>query len=275
MTLDWQACERARLARDPRFDGRFFTAVLTTGIFCRPICPAPAPKSENVRYYPSAAAAGEAGFRPCLRCRPEAAPGSPLWLGSEAVVARATALIHEGYLNQHRLEELAALMGLGERQLRRLFQAGIGASPKAVADMQRLLFAKKLLYETHMSLTDVALAAGFNSIRRFNDAFLQAYGRAPGELRNKPKAADASEHLSLLLPYRPPLNWPALLGFFRLRAIPGVEQIDDQRYRRTISLGGHCGWLQVEPVQGQDALQLTLSFPEPAQVVLIITQNVV
>src|SRR5690606_30315388 len=269
MTLDWQTCERARLARDPRFDGRFFTAVLTTGIFCRPICPAPTPKPDNVRYYASAAAAGEAGFRPCLRCRPEAAPGSPLWQGSEVVVARAHALIQEGYLNHHPLADLADLMGLGERQLRRLFHSAVGASPKAVADMQRLLFAKKLLHETRMSLTDVALAAGFNSIRRFNDAFRQAYGRTPSELRRSQSEA-SSEHLSLLLPYRPPLNWPAMLGFYRMRAIPGVERVDDQSYSRTIALGAHSGWLRVEAVANQDALKLTVAFPDPGQLMRIV-----
>ena len=269
MTLDWQTCERARLARDPRFDGRFFTAVLTTGIFCRPICPAPTPKPNNVRYYASAAAAGEAGFRPCLRCRPEAAPGSPLWQGSEAVVARAHALIQEGYLNHHPLADLADLMGLGERQLRRLFHSAVGASPKAVADMQRLLFAKKLLHETRMSLTEVALAAGFNSIRRFNDAFRQAYGKTPSELRRAQSEA-SSDQLSLLLPYRPPLNWPAMLGFYRMRAIPGVERVDDQSYSRTIALGEHSGWLRVEAVANQDALKLTVAFPDPGQLMPIV-----
>src|SRR5690606_19057990 len=167
MALDWQICEKARLARDVRFDGRFFTGVLTTGIFCRPVCPAPPPKAENVRYFPSAAAASEAGFRPCLRCRPEAAPGSPLWLGGEAVVGRANTLIQEGFLSRHGLPALAQRLGVDERQLRRWFQSSVGAPPKAVADMQRLLFAKKLLHETGMSMTEVAMAAGFNSLRRF------------------------------------------------------------------------------------------------------------
>ncbi len=148
MTLDTRICERARLARDPRFDGLFFTGVLSTGIYCRPICPARSPKPENIVYFPSAAAAAEAGLRPCLRCRPEAAPGSPAWNGTSATVSRAMLLIRQGALNEGSLEDLAAKLGVGSRHLRRLFQTHIGASPKSLATTQKILFAKKLLTET-------------------------------------------------------------------------------------------------------------------------------
>lgn len=268
--LDWQTCEQARLARDARFDGRFFTAVLTTGIFCRPICPAPVPRSENVRYFPSAAAASEAGFRPCLRCRPEAAPGSQLWQGQEALVGRAQALIQTGFLNQQSVPALAARLGVGERQLGRLFQASLGASPKAVANMQRLLFAKQLLHETSMTMTDVAMASGFNSLRRFNDAFHRCYGRAPSELRGKPRS-DA-EVLTLRLSYRPPLDWPALLGWLRLRAIPGVEQVSDNRYRRSICLKQQTGWIEVSACDDQPVLRLSVHFPDLSQLMDIVAR---
>src|SRR6478672_8636422 len=162
-----RALDRARLSRDPRFDGKFFIAVTTTGIYCRPICPVRSPKAAHIRYFPTAAAAAEAGFRPCLRCRPEAAPGTPAWLGTSAVVRRALRLIDEGVLDQDSVELLANRLGIGPRHLRRLFVRHVGASPLIVASTRRLHFAKRLLDETSLSITDVALAAGFGSVRRF------------------------------------------------------------------------------------------------------------
>src|SRR5258706_605864 len=169
MTLDLQVCERARLARDPRFDGRFFIAVTTTGIYCRPICPAPSPKSSNVRYYPSAAAAAEAGFRPCLRCRPEASPGTPAWLGASSTVSRALKLIGESALDGGGVDTLAERLGIGARHLRRLFLKYLGATPIAVAQTRRVHFAKKLIDETRLPMTQIAMAAGFGSVRRIFD----------------------------------------------------------------------------------------------------------
>lgn len=268
--LDPQVCERARLARDARFDGRFFTAVLTTGIYCRPVCPAASrARMEHVRYYPSAAAAAEAGYRPCLRCRPEAAPGWS-WRQDDAAVSRALTLIEEGFLAEAGIPELAAAVGLGERQLRRSFQRCLGAPPKAVADHHRLLFARQLLDQTPMSLTDVALAAGFTSLRRFNAAFKEAFGTPPGTLRRRPGAAASSA--ALRLGYRPPLDWPTQLAFFRGRAIPGVEQVSDRRYCRSIELDGQAGWLEVEPVDGEPALVLRIAFPDASRYRTIVSR---
>src|SRR5579863_4864364 len=181
--FDRRALERARRSRDPRFDGKFFIAVTSTGIYCRPICPSSPAKSGNVRYYASAAAAVEAGFRPCLRCRPEAAPGTPAWMGTSAVVRRALRLIDGGALDGCSVGTLAARVGVGARHLSRLFTDHVGASPIAVAQTRRLHFAKRLLDETDLPVTQIALAAGFGSIRRFNAAFYASYARSPRELR--------------------------------------------------------------------------------------------
>ena len=183
------ACEIARLSRDSRFDGVFFTAVLSTRIYCRPVCPARAPKAENVVYYPSAAAAQAEGFRPCLRCRPELAPGNPFWQQGEHLVARALKLINEGFLADHSLERLAERLHVSARQVRRLFVQYLGAPPMAVHATQRLLFAKQLLTETPMSITEVAMASGFGSLRRFNAAFAEANHVQPRAFRRSPKAS--------------------------------------------------------------------------------------
>lgn len=181
--VDLAEFERARLTRDARYDGRFFTAVITTGIYCRPICPARPPKRSNVRYFLSAAAAEQAGFRPCLRCRPEAAPGSPAWKGTTTSVSRALRLIGDGALDEGGIEDLATRLGIGSRHLRRLFARHVGASPKAVAQTRRVHAAKRMIDETDLPMTQVALASGFSSIRRFNATVRAVYGRAPSELR--------------------------------------------------------------------------------------------
>src|SRR5579872_1989547 len=211
--MDLRAYERARLARDPRFDGRFFIGVTTTGIYCRPICPAPTLKEENVRYFPSAAAAAEAGFRPCLRCRPEASPGTPAWLGASATVSRALKLIGESALDDSGVDDLADRLGMGARHLRRLFLKHLGATPVAVAQTRRVHFAKKLIDETQLPMTQVALASGFGSIRRFNATFQKLYGRAPRDLR-KASARASNGHepgsYTLRLAYRPPYDWDSI-----------------------------------------------------------------
>src|SRR5690242_10252318 len=257
--LDFAACDRARLAQDPRFDGRFFIGVTSTGIYCRPICPAPTAKQHNVRYFPSAAAAAEAGFRPCLRCRPEAAPGTPAWLGTSATVRRGLRLIHEGALDQESVEQLATRLGIGPRHLHRLFIQHVGASPLAVAQTRRLHFAKRLIDDTRLSMTDIALASGFGSLRRFNDAFHNTYGKAPRELRRDRRGqAPESDALSLKLAYRPPYNWSAILDFLATRALPGVERVTGVSYARTVEVGEASGWFEVSPVMGADALLLTV-----------------
>ncbi len=183
LILDHRACDRARKSRDARFDGLFFTAVTSTRIYCRPVCPARSPKAANVRYYASAAAAAAAGFRPCLRCRPEAAPGSPVHRAKSELVAGALRLIELGALDEGSLPQLAARVGVGERHLRRVFVEALGASPLDVAATRRLLFAKKLIGETTLPTTAIAEAAGYSSLRRFNAAFSAAYGKPPRELR--------------------------------------------------------------------------------------------
>src|SRR5258706_2606316 len=215
MELTQQTCERARRSRDSRFDGRFFIAVSTTGIYCRPICPAPSPKEANVRYFASAAAAAEAGFRPCLRCRPEASPGTPAWLGTSTTVSRALRLIDETGLSEESLEDLAGRLGIGSRQLRRLFLKHLGASPVAVVQTRRLHFAKTLIDQTDLPSTQAALASGFKSIRRFNASFQTLYGRTPTELRRLAHRHEAGrpEHYRFRLPFRPPFDWNGLLGF--------------------------------------------------------------
>src|SRR5690348_13438795 len=180
--LDSKACEQARLTRDARFDGLFFTAVRTTGIYCRPVCPAPTAHARNVEYFPNAAAAASAGYRPCLRCRPEAAPGTPLTRARSELVAAALRMIDAGALDEASVAQLARRIGVGERHLRRLFVAELGAGPAEIAATRRLLFAKKLLTETALPVTRIAHAAGYASLRRFNTAFLEGYGRAPREI---------------------------------------------------------------------------------------------
>jgi AraC family transcriptional regulator of adaptative response / DNA-3-methyladenine glycosylase II len=256
--FDDDVFERARLSRDARFDGLFFVGVRTTGIYCRPICPANLPRSENVRFFPTAAAAGEAGFRPCLRCRPECAPGTPAWAGTSATVQRGLRLIAAGALEDGNIEQLAERLGVTSRHLRRLFTKHVGASPLAVAHTQRLHFAKRLIDQTALPMKEVCVAAGFGSVRRFNDAFRSTYGRPPRELRRGGQGTpDAKRPLSLLITYREPYDWSRLLEFFAARAIPGIERIADDRYERVIEAGTGCGLLVVRDVGG--ALSLTVS----------------
>ena len=264
MDLDHDACYRAIELRDARFDGRFFAAVKTTGTYCRPICPARTPRSENVTFYPTAAAAQEAGFRPCLRCRPETAPDTGAWRGTSSTVSRALALIELGALDEQNVDGLAARLGLGERQLRRLCRQHLGASPVAIAQTRRVLLAKQLIHETFLPMTEIAFAAGFGSIRRFNEAFQTLFGRAPCALR-RGRGPEISPHpgvgISLLLRYRPPYDWPGMLEFLRLRAIPGIERVVDGGYSRTIALDGRQGFVGVRPAE-DNALRATIRFPK-------------
>jgi len=279
--LDAAVCERARLSRDPRFDGRFFTAVRSTGIYCRPVCPAPAALRRNVDYYPSAAAAEAAGFRPCLRCRPELAPDEGAWRRGDDAVARSLKLIDQGFLAENPLDALAARVHLGERQLRRLFVERLGAAPIRVHGTRRLLFAKQLLTETALPITEVALASGFSSLRRFNAAFLEAYRMAPGELRRQaPRDAEpggTTQALVLRLGYRPPFDFAATLAFLRERALPGVEAVDAHGYSRTIGTPEAPGWLRVSRwPDGRGtrahALKLELHGVAPAQLAATVAR---
>ncbi len=253
--------ERARLARDARYDGHFYVAVKTTGIYCRPICPANAPKRKNVSFYVSAAAASEAGYRPCLRCRPESAPGTPAWSGTSTTVRRGLRLISNGALDDGNVELLADRLGVTSRHLRRLFNTHLGASPLAVAHTQRLHFAKRLIDETRMPMSRIADAAGYGSVRRFNDAFRKTYKRAPRDLRavrDRRELHDRSATLTVRLTCRMPFNWTSLLEFFAHRAIPGVEVVVGDAYKRTLSMGGKHGVLTLRPSPKISALDLTL-----------------
>lgn len=238
-------CREARLSRDPRFDGKFFVGVVTTGIYCRNVCPAVAPKEENVRYFESQVNAAQAGLRPCLRCRPDSAPGSNPWKGTGTTLDRALGLIDAGLLCGEQaltVDELADKLGISSRYLNKLFSEGFGTSPKQYALYRQLLFAKQLLHQTQLPITQVALAAGFNSIRRFNEAFQQRLQLTPTQLRkaslkkvskmndieitkenNSLSATGLSHGLTLYQYYRPPLDWSAQLAFFKLRAVAGME----------------------------------------------------
>ena len=271
MQLSHTICRSARLARDPRFDGKFFIGVRTTGIFCRPICPAPSPKEQNVDYYPSAAAAAEAGLRPCLRCRPECSPGTPAWLGSSVTVSRALRLIAEGALEDDGVDTLAERLGIGSRHMRRLFLEHLGATPVAVAQTRRLLAAKKLIDETSLPLTEIAIASGFGSIRRFNAAFLETWGRSPRELRRTRGRTPAGGPCTLELRYRPPFDWAALLGFLAGRAIGGVEFVEGDIYRRTIVTGRGPGWIEVRP-SSTTALTLSVHCPDSSELLTIASR---
>lgn len=262
MNLTPETCYQVLLARDTRYDGRFFTCVTSTGIYCRPICPAPAPRPEHCRFVGTAAAAQEAGFRPCLRCRPESAPDSPAWAGTSTTVARALRLIEEGALDNGGVEALAERLGLGSRQLRRLFRRHVGASPLVVAQTRRVLLAKQLLHQTDLPLTDVALASGFGSVRRFNEVFQALFDRPPSTLRGRSDVARETPGLTLLLPYRPPYDWQAMLAFLARRAVRGLEQVDGQTYRRVVRLGAAVGRVDVSHAPEATALRATILLPE-------------
>jgi AraC family transcriptional regulator of adaptative response / DNA-3-methyladenine glycosylase II len=273
LELDRAVCDRARKSRDARFDGRFFIAVITTKVYCRPICPARSPNDHNIRYYPTAAAAETAGFRPCLRCRPEASPGTPAWFGTSSVVSRALRLIGEGVLDREGVDRFADRVGVTSRHLRRLFVQHLGATPIDVALTRRVQSAKKLLDETRLPFAQVAIAAGFGSLRRFNGEIRRTYSRTPTELRRlakRPIAESGSYRFRLC--YRPPYDWEALVAFLSARATPGVESADRFGYRRTIAVDGQIGTIAIAPVDGSPALTLDVRFPD-SRVLLSIVER--
>jgi AraC family transcriptional regulator, regulatory protein of adaptative response / DNA-3-methyladenine glycosylase II len=261
MRLDPDTCYQAMLARDRRFDGWFFVGVSSTGIYCRPVCPVHTPKRANCHFFANTAAAERAGFRPCLRCRPELAPGNGL-LDVSSRLAQATAsLIEEGFLNTGSLADLAARVGVTDRHLRRIFDAEFGVSPIEFAQTQRLLMAKRLLTDTRLPIGAVALTAGFGSIRRFNDLFLKQYGLNPLRFRKEVDAPHA-EDMTFALGYRPPFFWAGILAFLADRRIGGVEHIGDDIYTRTLAVhhGGRDlhGWISVRHTPKRYALEVTL-----------------
>ncbi|WP_321783579.1 DNA-3-methyladenine glycosylase 2 family protein [Burkholderia pyrrocinia] len=267
MRLDPDTCYDALLSRNRRFDGWFFVGVATTGVYCRPVCPVKPPKAQNCSYYPTAAAAEKAGFRPCMRCRPELAPGHGMLDLSGNLADAAATLIEDGFLNEYSVDALAQRVGVTERHLRRIFAAQFGVSPVEFAQTHRLLMAKRLLTDTALPVAVVASTAGFGSVRRFNDLFRQRYGLNPLRLR-KGAGASADGDMTFPLPYRPPFAWADLMRFLAQRQIDGVERIDAQGYARVVELpnrngdssnGRVTGWLSVAHVPQRFALAVTVS----------------
>ncbi|CAH6782182.1 ADA regulatory protein [Vibrio chagasii] len=246
-TLTNEQCHLARYARDARFDGMFFTAVKTTGIFCRPICPATPPKEENVEYFSHQAQALKAGYRPCLRCRPDSAPFSPAWKGVETTFLRAMQLIDNGALGSGSITDLAERLGISDRYLRTLFDTYIGVSPKQYSLYSQLMFAKQLLHTSSMSITDVGFASGFNSTRRFNDAFQKELKLSPSQIRRAKPDDSLSNHVQLT--FHGPLDWSHLLDFYRRRMIEGIEEVGEDYYQRTVKVNGSKGWFKATLVK--------------------------
>lgn len=244
--LDQEACYRAVLTRDARFDGRFFGCVKTTGIYCRPVCPARTPKRENMFFVVTAAAAEEAGFRACLRCRPETAPDMGAWRGTSNTVSRALALIEAGALDEGDVDGLAARLGVGERHLRRLFRQHLGAAPVSVAQTRRVLLAKALIHQTDLSMAQVALASGFGSVRRFNETFQALYDRRPSALRRRGERVHEGG-VKLSLSYRPPYDWDAMFAALTGRG----DMVEGTRWSRRLTLDGEGadGSVTVEPAE--------------------------
>ncbi|MGH7056593.1 MAG: AlkA N-terminal domain-containing protein [Acetobacteraceae bacterium] len=269
--LDHEVCYRAVLARGGRYDGTFFTAVRTTGIFCRPICPTRPPRAENAIFFSTAAAAHAAGFRPCLRCRPDIAPELAQWTES-GVIARAMALIGSGCMQGAGLHEVAVRLGLGERKLRLLFREHFGASPKKIAAARRALLAKQLVADTPLAMADVARASGFGSLRSCSNVLGRSFGRPMRELRRCRTGPAGALAVELTLAYKPPYDWPAMIGFLRARAIPGVERVTADGYARSIALDGASGTIFVCPDPHRDALHVTVRFPNLGSVPAILNR---
>jgi len=265
VTLDSATCYRALRARDARFDGRFFVAVSSTRIYCRPVCSVKPPKRENCRFYPSAAAAESGGYRPCLRCRPELAPGNASVDASSRLAQAAASLIEDRTLDAEGLEAVASHLGITDRHLRRAFGAEFGVSPVEFAQTQRLLLAKRLLTDTALPVTEIAFASGFGSLRRFNALFKQRYRLQPGQLRRHMRAAaePAADALNFELSFRPPYDWPAVSAFLGARAIAGVESFEEGCYRRTVRVvleqKEYLGWIAVSLSPKKPALRVAVS----------------
>lgn len=260
---------QALLARDPRFDGKFFVAVKTTGIYCRPICPAK-PKRENVEFFPNHIEAEKAGYRPCLRCRPESAPQSPAWTGKSAVVQRAVKVLHGPQALTFNEDKFASLFGVTARHLRRLFIEEIGKTPKQLCFENRLNLARKLIVETSLPISEIALSSGFNSIRRFNDAFRDRFHKKPSEIRRSPLSK--TDLLEVSLPYRPPFDYDGLLHFYRTHQVGDLEWFTDRKMHRVVALGGKVGQIAISNDAKNSRLLLEIDFPDTAMIPTIIAR---
>lgn len=266
-------CRRARLARDARFDGLFFTGVKTTGIFCRPVCPAGPPKEVNVTYFASAFDAAQAGLRPCLRCRPEAAPGSPAWRGAETTLSRAVGMIDRGEWREQTLPDFAERLGVSDRYLRKLFQRHLGVSPLKYANYRRALLAKQLLHQTHLPVVEIAHIAGFGSTRRFNAVFFEVTGFSPRQLRRKQLGEPCQQQgLTVFLNYRPPYHWAAVRDFYRARQIVGLECVTEDSYARSISHKTCRGWFVATHVPGKHGFRVRLALSQPKYLMNVLAR---
>jgi AraC family transcriptional regulator, regulatory protein of adaptative response / DNA-3-methyladenine glycosylase II len=264
MKQDTKSLYKALVARDPRFDGLFFVAVTSTGIYCRPVCPVKPPKEVNCRFYGSAQEAEQAGFRPCLRCRPELAPGNAPMDNSQRIAHLVVRRIEEGTTDENSaLEAIAGEFELSSRQIRRIIQKELGVPPIRLLLTRRLLLAKQLLTETQLPVTEIAFASGFSSLRRFNDAFTTRYGMPPTRLRKKAvedaRVVNGSTTSTLQLSYRPPYDWHGILSFLQVRELKGVEWVTDDFYARTVLLGDSKGWIRVTQAEKRNALMLEFS----------------
>lgn len=251
-TLNFERCYRAVESRDARFDGWFITAVTTTGIYCRPSCPTPVhPKRKNVRFYPTAAAAQLAGFRACKRCRPDASPGSPEWNVRGDLVGRAMRLIADGVIDRNGVSGLARRLAVSERHLHRIMVSELGAGPLAIARAQRAQTARTLIETTTLSFTEVAFAAGFASVRQFNDTIGEVFALTPTALRGSAhrQGDPPNGSLTLRLPFRPPLDWAGLISWLGTRTIPGVAEVDGNTYRRTMRLPRGAAIVELQPTE--------------------------
>jgi AraC family transcriptional regulator, regulatory protein of adaptative response / DNA-3-methyladenine glycosylase II len=276
MILDPKACYKALRAHDARFDGRFFIGVVTTGIYCRPVCTAGTAKFKNCEFYVSAAAAQSAGFRPCLRCRPETVVDLGAWNGTGNSVSRAISLISNGSLDtDESVVSLAEKLGVSDRHVRRLFQEHVGASPISILQTRRVLFAKQLVHETNLSMSDVAMASGFKSVRRFNEVFQGLFKRAPSSWRRAKATPDSSKLLTNVvvnLRYQAPFHWQHLLSHFQTRAISGIEEVTKNSYRRSVATGDSWGFIDVSHDAKTKSLVCKISIPEVKSLAPIVNQ---
>jgi AraC family transcriptional regulator of adaptative response / DNA-3-methyladenine glycosylase II len=268
---DFDLCYRALCSRDARFDGRFFTAVTSTGIYCRPVCPAPTPYAQNVRFYSCAAAAEAAGFRACRRCHPESSPGSADWNIRADLAARALRLIADGIVDSEGVSGLASRLAVSERHLHRELVTEVGIGPLALARSRRAQTARLLIDQTNLSLTTIAFAAGFASVRQFNDTMQEVFACAPSELRRHAQPASNGEgKLSLRLQYRPPFAAEALLAYLGKRSIPGVEEVTAGCYRRTVAFAKSRGIVEIEPMLAGNAVRIHVQLNDLSDLNLLV-----
>jgi AraC family transcriptional regulator of adaptative response / DNA-3-methyladenine glycosylase II len=267
--LNTAICQKARLSRDPRFDGKFFTAVKTTGIYCRTICPVSPPKEQNVVYYSTAVECATEGFRPCLRCRPDSAPNSPAWKGVNATLNRAIRLIDEGALQHQSLVQLSDRLGITDRYLRKLFDVHLGISPKRYALYQQCLFAKNLLHQTSLPITQIALASGFSSVRRFNSCFKEQLQLTPTAVR-KSTCDSLPNSIVLKLYYRPPFNWAHMQGLLKARAVEKIEWCTEQGYGRTFDWLGSSGQFTATHVAKNNMFNVEIELNDMKQLKSIV-----